>query len=153
MSLICYCFVEWLLRCVGKGVLCMQDKTPFDQFAFMSKSTVVKPESSCIYQLQSSRIETRGENPRSGQKRRSVTHRALKRRPEVTKESTDLYSSEGETKFCKHFQFLDFLQRNFPNEHECEVASAFFTFDTQIIFGDYSAVCKERDNRLNLQLF
>ena len=149
-SLICYCFVGWLLRCVGKGVFCRQDNT---SFASISKSTVVKPESSCIYQLRSSRIETRGENPRSGQKRRSVTHRALKRRPEVTKESTDLYSSERETKFCKHFQFLDFLQRNFPNEHECEVASAFFTFDSQIIFGDYSAVCKERDNRLNLQLF
>ena len=69
----------------------------------------------------------------------------------MTKESMDLYSSERETKFCKHFQCLDFLQRNFPNE--CEVASAFFTFDTQIIFGDYSAVCKERDNRLNLQFF
>ena len=50
-------------------------------------------------------------------------------------------------KICKHFQFLDFLQRNFPNEHECEVASAFFTFDTQIIFGDYSAVCKERERQ------
>ena len=64
MSLICYCFVEWLLRCVGKGVFCRQDNT---SFASISKSTVVKPESSCIYQLQSSRIETRGENPRSGQ--------------------------------------------------------------------------------------